>query len=67
MNVIDLKYIPEDLDDIKPLLPSLASKCVPSRYEQTSSNVFQLFAFGNINILCWPPVNVTIISKVNPE
>ena len=47
MKVIDLKYIPEDLDDIKPLLPSLASKCVASRYEQAPKRVFQPLAFGN--------------------
>ena len=39
-------YIPEDLDNIKPLLPSLASKCVASKYVQYPKNVFQPLAFG---------------------
>ena len=35
-----LKNIPEDLDNIKPLLPSLATKCVASKYEQAPKHVF---------------------------
>ena len=42
---IVLKYSPEDLDDIKPLLPSFASKYVASRYEQAPEHVFQPLAF----------------------
>ena len=47
MKIIDLRYNPEDFDDIKPLLPSLVSKCNASRYEQTPKQVFQSLAFGN--------------------
>ena len=61
MKVIDLKYIPEDLDDIKPVLPSIANKCVASRYEQAPKYVFQPLAFGNKNILFWPPVYIISI------
>ena len=45
MKVLDLKYTPGDLDDIKPLLPSLASRYVASRYEQAPEHVFQPLAF----------------------
>ena len=45
--VIVLKYIPEDLVDIKPLLHSFASKCVASRYEQAPKYMFQPLDFGN--------------------
>ena len=61
MKVIDSKYIPEDVDDIKPLLPSLASNVVASRYEQAPKDVFQPLAFGNKNVLYWPPVYATSI------
>ena len=47
MKVIVLKYTPEVLDDIKPLLPSLASRYVASRYEQAPEHVFQPLDFGN--------------------
>ena len=60
MMVIDLKYMPEDLVNIKPLLPSLARKFVASRYEQASKHVFQPIALRNQNVFLWPPVYVTI-------
>ena len=57
-----IKYTPEVLDDIKPLLPSLASRYVASRYEQAPEPVFQPLAFGNKkNIFYLPPVHVTRI------
>ena len=49
MKVIVLKYTPEDLNDIKPLLPSLITY-VASRDEQAPENVFQPLAFGNKNV-----------------
>ena len=59
-NVFKLKYIPEDLDDIQYLLTSHAGKCVASRYEQALKVVFQPLAFGNKNVLFWPPVILVI-------
>ena len=47
MKVIVLKYIMKYLDDIAPLSPSLASKCVASRCEQAPKHVFQSLAFSN--------------------
>ena len=46
--------IPEDLDDIKPLLSSLASRYVASWYEQAPEHVFQPFTFGNKNVFICP-------------
>ena len=37
--VLALRYTPEDLNNIKPLLPSLASINVASRYEQAPAHV----------------------------
>ena len=65
MKIIVLKYTPEDFDNIKPLLPSLASKYVALRYEQAPEHVFQPLAFGNKNIFCLPPVHVTSIKTLN--
>ena len=61
MNVIVLKYTPEDLDDIKPFLPSLASRYVASRYEQAPEYMFQPLAFGNTKPIYLPPVPRTSI------
>ena len=47
MKVIVLKCIPEVLDNVKQLLPSLASRYVAWRYEQAQEHVFQPLAFGN--------------------
>ena len=54
MKIIDFKYITEDLDNIKPILPSIASKYVASRYEQALKHVFQPLAFGNKDVFCGP-------------
>ena len=64
MKVIVLKYTLEDFDDIKPLLPSLTSRYVASRYEQAPEDVFKPLAFGNKNIFYLPAVHVTIISVI---
>ena len=61
MNVIVLKYTPQILDDIKLLLPSLASRYVALRYEQAPDHVFVPLAFGNKNVFYLPPVHVTSI------
>ena len=66
MKVIAFKYTPEDLDDIKPLLPGLTRRYVASSYEQASDHVFQPLAFGSKNIFNLPPVQVTSIYHVNP-
>ena len=58
MKGIDLKYIPEDLDNIKPLLPSLLSKGDALRYEQVPNHEFQPFAFDEKDVLFWPPVYI---------
>ena len=67
MKVTVLKYTAEDFDNIKPLLPSLASRYVATRYEQAPEDVFQPLALGKKKIFYWPPVHITSISKVNPE
>ena len=41
---------PEDLDNIKLLLLSLASRYVASRYEQAPEHVFQPLSVGNKNV-----------------
>ena len=66
MNVIFLKLTPENLDDIKPLKPSLKSRYVASRYDQAPEHAFQPVAFGNKNLLYLPQVHITSIKKVNP-
>ena len=55
MKVKVLKYTPEDWDNIKPLLPGLASRYVASRYEQAPEHVFQPLAFGNKNVFYLSP------------
>ena len=54
MKVIVLKYTPEDFDNIKPLLPSLAISYVATRYEQALEYVFQPLALGKPNIFIGP-------------
>ena len=61
MKVIVLKYTPEDLNDIKPIFPSLASTYVASRYEQAPEYVFQPLSVDNKNVFYLPPVHVTSI------
>ena len=61
MKVIVLKYTHEDLDDIKPVLPSVVSRYVASRYEQAPKHVFQLLSVGNKNVFYLSPVHVTSI------
>ena len=46
MKLMDLIYIPEDLDEIKLLLPSLWSKCVASRYDQAQNMCFNPLIIG---------------------
>ena len=55
MNAIVLKYTPEDLDDIKPLLPGVASRYVASRYMQAQKHLFQPLAFGNKKYILFTP------------
>ena len=63
MKGIVLKYTPEDLDDIKPILPSLASKYVASRYEQAPEHVFQPLAFGYKNVFYLPSVHIQAFKR----
>ena len=58
MKLIDLINIPEDFDKIKLLLPTLGSKCVASRYDQSPKHVFEHFAFGNTTYFIGPPGSV---------
>ena len=43
---MDDSYIPDNLDDMKSLLPSLANKCVASRYEQALKLRFNPLLFA---------------------
>ena len=65
MKIVVLKYIPEDLDNIMPLLPSLASRCVALGYQQAPEHVFQPLAFGDKNIFYLPQAHVTSIKTLN--
>ena len=45
---------PEDLDEIKLLLPSLGSKRMASSYDKAQKHVFPTLAFGNKTYLIGP-------------